>query len=235
MVLIPPLSHISWEPCWRIVSSSFPPRGLFDRVSSQEDLELVLKIEGLTNDRLRNEIGELALVPEEESIYGEGTNSIMAAFTHLNPIGSRFADGSYGVYYAAESIDTAIAETRFHKERFLRATREDPIDVDMRSYASNINGDVHDIRGQQEIRREVYDPNPEHYGTAQALAKSLRSNDSNGIVYDSVRDQGGECVAVFRPNLLSPAIQGEHFCYVWNGTEISNIYVKTEYQRRDRK
>ena len=31
----------------------------------------------------------------------------MAAFTHLNPEGSRFSDGSYGVYYAAHTLATA--------------------------------------------------------------------------------------------------------------------------------
>ncbi len=36
---------------------------------------------------------------------------VMAPFTHLNPKGSRFSDGSYGVYYAAKRLSTAIAET----------------------------------------------------------------------------------------------------------------------------
>ena len=47
----------------------------------------------------------------------------MAAFTHLNPQGSRFSDGSYGVFYCARSRDTAIAETRYHSALFLEATR----------------------------------------------------------------------------------------------------------------
>lgn len=233
MVLTPPLSQVSWKPSWRIVSSVFPPRGLFDRVASKEDLATVMEIEGLTNDRLRNEVGDLALVSEDERIYGEGTSPIMTAFTHLNPVGSRFTDGSYGVYYAAKSIDTAVAETRFHKEHFLRATREAAIEVDMRSYASDVDTQFHNIRGQQGSRPDVYDRDPERYGTAQALAKSLRSDGSNGIVYDSVRDKRGECVSVFRPRLLSPVVQGEHFCYVWNGSEISHVYVKREYKRVD--
>jgi len=231
VVVVPSLSHITWKPSWRIVSSLFPPRKLFDRVSSREDLQTIIAIEGLTNDRLREEVGELALVPEEDRIYGDGTSSIMAAFTHLNPTGSRFTDGTYGVYYAANSIDTAIAETQFHKERFLRATKEAAIQVDMRSYASDIDAKFHDIRAQQAERPDIYDSDPERYGAGQAFAKSLRSDGSNGIVYDSVRDKGGECVSVFRPRLLSPAVQGEHFCYVWDGSAISDIYVKSKYKR----
>ena len=46
----------------------------------------------------------------------------MAAFTHLNPEGSRFSDGSWGVFYAAHSVATAVEETVYHRERFLAAT-----------------------------------------------------------------------------------------------------------------
>ena len=190
-----------------------------------------MDIEGLTNDRLREEVGDLKLVPDKDRIFGPCTTPIMAAFTHLNPEGSRFSDGSYGVYYAAKKIDTAIAETIFHRERFLRATKELPIETDMRSYASDLNDQFHDIRGQKEARPELYNPDPRRYGPAQSFADSLRAEGSNGIVYESVRDAGGECIAVFRPRLLAPVVQGAHYCFVWDGESIAEIYVKSEYHR----
>lgn len=52
------------------------------------------------------------LVPPEDRVSGPGTTVIMAAFTHLNPAGSRFSDGTYGVFHSANNIDTAIGETR---------------------------------------------------------------------------------------------------------------------------
>ena len=94
--MIPERNRIRWKPSWRLVPSRFPPVGLFDRVSRAEDLDIVQAIEGLTNDRLREEIGLIHLVPKEDRVYGPGTTPIMAAFTHLNPDGSRFTDGSYG-------------------------------------------------------------------------------------------------------------------------------------------
>ena len=100
----------------------------------------------------------------------------------------------------------------------------------MRSYASDIDAELHDLRGQKDARPDVYDPDPDAYGTGQSLARSLRRDGSNGIVYDSVRDPDGECVAVFRPDILSPAVQGQHYCYVWDGTAISTVYIKSEYQ-----
>lgn len=224
-----PTSLVDWRPCWRLVASRFPPTGLFDRVADPEDLEVVFFIEGLTNDRLRDEAGEIALVPQEDRISGPGTTPIMAAFTHLNPEGSRFTDGSYGVYYAAQDIDTAVAETLFHKKRFLSATHEPPIEIGMRSYASDIRTDLHDIRGKQGELQDVYTSNPNQYAHPQTFAKELRDNGSNGIVYDSVRRTGGECIAVFRPKVLSPVRQGKHYCYVWNGADFAAVYVKTKY------
>jgi hypothetical protein len=52
----------------------------------------------MTNPRLREEAGNLTLVPLEDRVSGPGTTPIMAAFTHLNPEGSRFSGGSFGVY-----------------------------------------------------------------------------------------------------------------------------------------
>ena len=228
--MTPPLSQVTWKPCWRLVPSRFPPTGLFDRVASPEDLEIVLHIEGLTNDRLREQAGDISLIAPEDRRVGPGTTPVMAAFTHLNPDGSRFTNGEYGVYYAAKVIDTAIAETRFHRARFLAATNEPPIEVDMRSYASDLEAAMHDLRGLQEALPAIYDRDPANYSAAQTLAGKLRNDGSNGIVYDSVRNTGGECVAIFRPPVLSPVRQGPHLCYVWDGRSITSVYVKNRYQ-----
>lgn len=227
--MTPERNRIRWKPSWRLVPSRFPPVGLFDRVSRAEDWDIIQAIEGLTNDRLREEMGALHLVPDKDRRYGPGTTPIMAAFTHLNPEGSRFTDGSYGVYYAAKTIDTAIAETLYHRARFLAATKEPPIEIDMRSYASDIDARLHDIRGLQRNAPDIYDPDPAHYRHAQVFAREFRDTGSNGIVYNSVRDPGGECVAIFRPPVLKPVVQGKHYCFVWDGSKMIDLYVKTEY------
>jgi hypothetical protein len=140
----------------------------------------------------------------------------------------------------------AIAETIFHRERFLRATKESPLQIDLRSYASDVDDQFHDIRGQQEQRAALYDPDPDpvrdkprpswrggcqKYGPARSIAAVLRAQGSNGIVYESLRDPGGECIAIFKPRLLTPVVQGAHYCYVWAGESIVDGYVKTEYHR----
>jgi len=224
--VVPAVTRVRWRPCYRLVPTRFPPVGIYDRVADPADLEAVFAVENLTNPRLRQEAGEISLVPPEDRLAGPGTTPIMAAFTHLNPEGSRFSDGSYGVYYTARSIDTAIAETRFRREQFLARTKEAPIEVDMRTYLADLNGDLHDIRGRQDLPR-VYDP--DDYAAGQTLGRELRRTSSNGIAYDSVRHPGGQCAAVFRPPLLSNCIQGPHFCYVWDGSRITTVYEKRAY------
>lgn len=223
--MIFPEADIDCRPCWRIIPSRFPPIDLFERVADPEDLDAVFEIEALTNPRIRQEIGELSLVPPEDRVSGPGSSAIMAAFTHPNPEGSRFSDGGYGVYYAANTVETAIAETKHHREKFLRATNEDPIEVDMRVYLADLIATLCDIRGQGKSRPDLY--HPTDYGPPQGFAKQIRDKGSDGIVYDSVRREGGECVAVFRPRLLGKARQERHLCYVWDGREITAIYEKS--------
>ena len=220
-------TRLLWRTCWRIIPSRFLPVQLFERVADPVDLDMVIAIESLTNDRIRDEIGEVQLVSPEDRVTGPGASVILAAFTHLNPEGSRFSDGSYGVFYAAHDLDTAIAETRYHRERFMRATQQTRMELDMRVYTLTLRGQLHDIRGQQKRLSAVY--HPDNYSASQQFGKKLRGQGSWGIVYNSVRRIGGECAGVFRPRTLSNCKQGQHLCYVWDGEQISHIYKKRAY------
>jgi hypothetical protein len=188
--------------------------GLFDRVARPEDLEAVYAIEALTNDRVREEAGDLSLVAPAERISGPGTTPIMAAFTHLNPEGSRFSDGQFGVYYCARDLSTALAEVRYHQERFLRRTREGPIRLEMRLYLADLHGRLIDLRGRADVHAR------DSYTASQAAARTLRGAERDGILYRSVREQDGLCAAVFRPRVLSRCRQSRHFALHYDGQSI---------------
>ena len=224
MGVTPPVARIAWKPSWRILPSRFPTIALFERVAEPQDAEAIFELESLTDPRLRDEAGDILLVPPEDRVSGPGASVIMAAFTHPNPSGSRFSDGTYGVFYAADSLDTAIAETRHHRERFMRATDQPRMELDMRAYRVDLEGDLHDLRGQKAAQPLVYDP--DHYAAGQELARTLRQTDSDGIAYDSVRRARGECAAVFRPRLLSNVRTERHLCYVWDGVQVAAVYEK---------
>lgn len=73
---------------------------------------------------MQDEAGHLELIPRGEIPFGiPGCSYATAPFTHVNPAGSRFSDGSFGVLYLAGSMETALAEVQHHQslnyERFV--------------------------------------------------------------------------------------------------------------------
>lgn len=219
--------HTVWRPSHRLIPSRFPPVSLFDRVADPHDLDAVYALESLTNDRVRDETGDLRLVPEKDRVVGPGTTPIMAAFTHLNPEGSRFSDGTYGIYYCARTLDTALAEVRHHQERFLRRTGEGPIRLELRLYLSDLDAKLVDVRKLPEYQR------PDDYAPGQRLARGLRDAGKDGVLYRSVRHEGGLCAAVFRPRALGACRQSAHYAFHFDGNsivaidELSNVWLSS--------
>lgn len=99
----------------------------------------------MTNDRLLDEAGDIQLVAPEDRLTGPCSSPVMAAFTHLG-FGSRFTNGDFGVYYAADALETAISETIYHKEQEMAAACEESIELTMRCYVGDIALSMHDLR-----------------------------------------------------------------------------------------
>lgn len=222
---MPPLSELDWDHQYRIVSSEFPPINFFETLVDPELMEELFYLEGLTNDRLRDEAGNIALVNPEDRVSGPGSSPVMAAFTHIGAE-SRFSDGSFGVYYGAKSMETAIEETKFHRARFLSYTREDAGEIHMRVYVGEVAKPMHDVRGLEHAN--LHDP--DDWRSSQAFGLEMRAVSSWGLAYRSVRDPGGECIAVLRPPAVTIPRQGPHLSYVWDGAQIVGVYEKTRIQ-----
>ncbi len=223
---LPPLKRVRWSHAYRIVPSRFPPIGVYDRIADPADMDALFAVEALTNSRLREEIGALQLVPRARRISGPGATPVMAAFTHLNPEGSRFSDGSWGVFYAAHSVTTAVEETVFHREQFLAATREPPCEMQMRCYRTSVDGKLHDLRGGWPAAQD-----PDSFVASTALARELRGAGSHGVVFDSARHAGGECIAAFFPDVVAPCVQAHHLVYRWDGERIAQVLEVSELKR----
>jgi hypothetical protein len=210
---------------YRIIPSRFPPIELFETLVGPDELEIAYAIESLTNDRLRAQAGELYRVPKADRLTGPNASVVMAAFTHIGRE-SRFSDGSYGVYYAALDEDTAIAETVFHAERFLRETAEPETELERRCYVGKVLEPLDDLRspGFKQLR----DPDLATYPTCQAFAAERRSAGSWGLSYLSARRAGGECIAALRTRTVSLPVQGNHFRYHWDGNRIDRVMTVSE-------
>ncbi|WP_405279879.1 RES family NAD+ phosphorylase [Cobetia sp. Ld8] len=222
---LPALTLPDWQNAWRVISSAFPPISVFEDILEPDELEMAFAIEALTNDRLREEAGELSRVAPQDRISGPGSTPVMAAFTHIGRA-SRFTDGSFGVYYCASTLDTAISETRFHMARFLADTAQPSQEMTMRSYVNRVTQPLHDIR---EGHDALCQPDMASYPAGQAFAARLREAGSFGLLYPSVRhaqvDTSAECAAILRPPAVSIPIQGPHLRYVWDGQHQAMTHV----------
>lgn len=214
----PKTIHLINQKQYRIIPSVYPPINFFEDLVDPDEMEAVWEIESMTNERLLQEAGDIFLVPKEDRISGAGSSVVMAAFTHLSRP-SRFSDGSYGVYYAGLTQETAIRETVFRRELFLTATQEEPNEIAMRVYEGRVEKPLHDIRQQR------FDDlhHPQEYHAAQSFGKALRGGGSWGLLYNSVRHDGGKCIAAFRPPTVSIPIPAAHLKYVWDGKRITDV------------
>lgn len=222
----PPLRRVRWSPACRIVPTRYPTVFLYDRVADAADFEALYALESMTNDRLRDELGQIELVPAAERRYGPGSGPIMAAFTHLNPQGSRFSDGSFGVFYAARERATALAETRHHHGCFLAATREAPLHLPMRLYHVDVDARLHDLRGAGVVDAAVFDP--ANYAASRALGIRLRAAGSAGVVWRSVRQPRGQCAGLFTPLAAAHCVHAAYLLFAWDGARIADMYEKLE-------
>jgi RES domain len=198
-------------PAYRLIPSPFPPIGLFDTVATAADLSAVMELAGWTNDRLVAH--RIARLPQSDWVYGRANSSIvMAAFLHVAPSGSRFNNGDLGAWYAAASRTTAVAEVGHHLRREAVDRGLESIARVYRCYTCTLLGDYLDIRGGK-AAPEVYAS--DSYRASQQLGETVRAKGNAkggaGIVYDSIRHQGGTNVVAHRPRNIQDIVQTDHF------------------------
>ncbi len=219
-----PARRVAWSRATRIVASRYPPVDLFERVAPDPRVwEALIAAEQLVNPRVRDAAGEIHLVAPEERVSGPGASHVMAAFTHLNPFGSRFSDGSYGVYYAARELLTAIRETAHHFGRFATDSGDGPRYEDMRVLVGRVDNRFTDVAAVAAATRGAL-LDPDSYAASQAWGAAQRAAGSNGVVYPSVRHTGGQCLGAFRPRAVGIPVQSTHLQYHWDGSRVVRYF-----------
>ena len=230
--MIPPVSRVRWRRAYRLIRTVYPPVELFDDIADPADWELLAEAEAKTNPRIRDDIGAIHLVPPARRVSGPGANCVMAPFCHVShDRPARFSDGSYGVYYAGNRFEVALAETVYHLERFMAATEEEPATADYRELVGGNDAELHDLRGADEFRPAL---NSDDYTAGQALAADLRErHTSNGIVYPSVRWARGQAVAAFWPDVVGIPVQSRLLSYRWDGERVDAwlVYGEENWRR----
>lgn len=208
------------EPVYRVILARYPQIDLFERVSNPQDWDVLYAVESLTNPRLRDEVGDIRLISPEDRVYGDGASWIMAAFTHppVDGRGGRF-NRDFGIYYCAAEEAVAIAESSFHRARFLRESRIAQTTQEMRVIRAQLGPvTLHDVRHLD--GHAIY--HPDDYAEAQQLGCALRDAKSFGVHYQSVRAKG-ECYGVMRARALTDAIHWRYLRYHYEQGSIVHV------------
>lgn len=209
---------------YRLVNSKFPPIDLFDDVADAEEFAALHALQALTNPRLQNEVGNLALLPPEQIPFGiRGCSYAVAPFTHVNPQGSRFSDGSFGVLYLADTLETAIAEVKHHQQAYWQNV---PALHYERFVFRGLKG-VFDEGGLGDalalpIDHAIYAP--DDYSVSQPFGDDVRRS-MDGLRYHSVRKLNAHCWALMTPRSVADVIQTTHLEMIWNGaiTQVNHL------------
>ena len=140
---------------------------------------------------------------------------INAAYCHAHPLGSRFNGPDRGAWYAAFELGTAQAEVAFHKTVQLAEVGRFDDSITYDQYVADFSASFHDLRRGRSFRACL---DPDSYVESQALAEALLEAQSLGVVYPSVRHDGGTCLACFRPALVTNVRRKKTYRFTWNGS-----------------
>ena len=208
---------------YRLVNSKFPPIAIFDDVASADEFESLYALQALTNPRLANQAGRLELIPRADIPFGiPGCSYAAAPFTHVNPDGSRFSDGSFGVLYLADSMETALAEVRHHQQTYWSRV------PDLRYERFVFRGlttrfDETGALDALAVPRHDAIYSPTDYSASRLLGQGAKKAAACAIRFHSVRQPEGTCWGLFTPRQVTSVVQTAHYEMIWSG-EIAAVH-----------
>jgi len=221
-----PVTDIAEKATVRLIPTAyFKPPVLTPLADGDDHLADLARLEALTNRRLRGEREGLADLDSRELAFRAraaglrvwGHTHANAAFLYTRPDGNRFNDAGRGAWYCAFDDLTAIEEVAFHRTRELRFARTYRDEAVYQALLADFIGPFPDLRGV-DLAPESLDPAPERgYPAGQALARSLRAEGWAGLLYPSVRHEGGACFAAFEPQIVQNVRPGAKWLLRWEG------------------
>ena len=226
----PKLVKLERDKTHRLIPYRYSDRGrpILNLLAEDDDdlLSDLTELEGATNDRLLGESGRLPGITAIELVSGFRLAHIVnAAFTHANPLGDRFNRAGRGAWYAAFEIETAQKEVAFHRASELKEIGWNEEEVSPYiDYLADFRHEFHDIRDDPDFI-ECLDP--KNYDASQTLGHQLLTNGSAGIVYPSVRDKGGVCIACFRPPLVLNVQEGPRVTFTFINADMKTVTVES--------
>lgn len=214
-----PLAREAFGRTVRLVASARLREAVMAPLADDADeLALLAEIEGATSSRRIAEQRGHGGLAADELVHGvPHARFINASFAYARPRQpNRFNPADRGAWYAALDVETCIAEVGHHLTRALADAGDFDAVVEYGEMIASIAGVFVDLRrlpGHPSL-----DPDPaQGYPAGNALAALARAQGHNGIIYPSVRHDGGTCIAALWPNVVQSVAQGALYRLTWSG------------------
>jgi hypothetical protein len=201
---------IDWQSSYRLIPSRFPPVELYEPIASEDDWEALKRVEALTNPRLHN--ADSMLLPEDQGKIDQ--NWLVAPFAYPNSESSLYSDGSYGVCVVTEDLHSSLILAIKGREEFLSRTCEGSTRLIMRVIKVPVKARLTDLR-----QYRYDDP------AVKSIIKEQRDANAHGVLLKGPKDNCGFAVILRPTAFVEPAVQAEHYCFIWNGERIHQLYA----------
>ncbi|QLF69637.1 RES family NAD+ phosphorylase [Peteryoungia desertarenae] len=214
-----PVATLAYPKTVRLVSTArLRPSVLEPLVDSDAEMDELAEIEGATSSRRQAQATGISGLAANELVYDvPHAHFINASFAYAKPREpNRFNGETRGAWYAALSVETCLAEITFHMTEFLARTGVYEAVADYAEMFASISGEFLDLR--TDVGHPALSPDKAlGYPEGNRLATEARRAGLNGIVYPSVRHQGGTCFAILRPAAVQSVRQGDVWRLTWKG------------------
>lgn len=185
---------------WRNIVSLRQSQDLFDDLSHEpSEWRLAQRVEAEVKPPPYRSSTPIIDRPFEDA---EWFNAIGWPFKHWQT--SRFSDGSYGVWYGSQSIETTVYESAYHWYHGLLGDagfQNEAVTAERKVYAVACNAALLDFRGATLAYPDLL--HPSDYAFPQSVGARIHHEGHPGIVIQSARHAAGENVAVFNAAVLS--------------------------------
>jgi hypothetical protein len=117
---------------------------------------------------------------------------------------SRFSDGSYGVWYGSDTVETTVYESAYHWYRWLLSDagfEREAVVAERKVYAVTCAAALLDFRQATGDYPDLL--HATDYAFPQMVGSRIHREGHPGLLIQSVRSPEGENVAIFNPTVLS--------------------------------
>jgi len=194
---------------------------LFDDLSEvAADWDTAVDLEMATKPRLFVSQRPIIDRPFEEALWND---AIGHPFKHW--MRSRYSDGSFGVWYGSDMIETTVYETAYHwRARLLQDAgfTQPGIRIERKLYRVRCDASLVDLRPAVERFQALVDP--DDYTLTHQVGAKLHHEGHPGLVSKSARC-GGDVYSVLNPKVLSNPRQVMFLTYT---TTMTGIAVERE-------